>query len=588
VNSRWLHFTGIDKPDIRQVIHYGPPKTVEEYYQQIGRAGRDGATSECIMYVSDSDFDRYKGDFYLGNLSGGAKTAVTQSIDALKAYSLDSEKCRRRALLEFFSETPAFGERCGNCDNCRNNATFGNDSQRDFGPLGARLVLKAADSLKEQGVSVLISVISGKTVEAFRYKRGFDARKVQLDITEARHALSTMKTQEYFRELIAPLVQKGYLEETSKKNDVNGYSRTWTCFNITELGRRALVDPAVPIMLPVSEAVREEERRIKEKQMEVLARLAESGVPKEKLPQKEVEAGDGEVIRAYSKWTGYLETMRRSGRDSRVPQLEALLSAFEAWRANTAVKHRMAPGTVLAEQALVTIAYTVATMPAGVKIKEEDLVAAGVRSRELDALLKVFHDWVDEAQPAAENGNDDAPQSEPVMNLTVGRVLQLEPWEFAVYKPIKSTGLASWESSYNRFSAGESPQAIAMSPANGRPIQARTVCCHLLQAMLYGRGLELHRLAQFLPPPTKREWWALEAAEVATGITVCGNPVVDKFDKMDLLRPILGELVDVPFGERSEYEKATFTAWFDRIEWYSTLKRVGYKPPFAVADKAQV
>jgi superfamily II DNA helicase RecQ len=60
---------GIDKPDIRCVIHYGAPKTVEEYYQQIGRGGRDGLATVCHMIWSDADFMAYSSDFYTKNLS---------------------------------------------------------------------------------------------------------------------------------------------------------------------------------------------------------------------------------------------------------------------------------------------------------------------------------------------------------------------------------------------------------------------------------------------------------------------------------------------------------------------------------------
>ena len=49
---------GIDKPDVRRVVHYGPPKTLEDYFQQIGRAGRDGRDAVCEMICSDSDFRR--------------------------------------------------------------------------------------------------------------------------------------------------------------------------------------------------------------------------------------------------------------------------------------------------------------------------------------------------------------------------------------------------------------------------------------------------------------------------------------------------------------------------------------------------
>merc|ERR1719199_2109272 len=64
---------GIDKPDIRRIVHYGPPKTVEEYYQQIGRAGRDGLTAHCELISSDSDFQNYASEFYVGGLTPEAK-----------------------------------------------------------------------------------------------------------------------------------------------------------------------------------------------------------------------------------------------------------------------------------------------------------------------------------------------------------------------------------------------------------------------------------------------------------------------------------------------------------------------------------
>ena len=61
---------GIDKPDIRQVVHWGAPQTMEGYLQQIGRAGRDGQMSQCTLYCSDSDFVKYESDFYTKDATG--------------------------------------------------------------------------------------------------------------------------------------------------------------------------------------------------------------------------------------------------------------------------------------------------------------------------------------------------------------------------------------------------------------------------------------------------------------------------------------------------------------------------------------
>jgi superfamily II DNA helicase RecQ len=124
---------GIDKPDTRRVIHYGPPKTLEEYYQQIGRAGRDGLPAECTMFTSGPDLDRYKSDFYLGGLSGSAREATLQSMDALKSFSMNAEVCRRKSLLDYFGEVPAFENAVDlrYVSECRQHQ---GDTTRDFPP----------------------------------------------------------------------------------------------------------------------------------------------------------------------------------------------------------------------------------------------------------------------------------------------------------------------------------------------------------------------------------------------------------------------------------------------------------------------
>ncbi|CAD6216658.1 unnamed protein product [Miscanthus lutarioriparius] len=105
---------GIDKPDVRCVIHYGCPKSLESYYQESGRCGRDGLPSVCWLYYQRSDFT--KADFYCSEAKNGTqRKAIMDSFMAAQKYCLLAT-CRRRFLLQYFGEE--CNTDCGNCDNC--------------------------------------------------------------------------------------------------------------------------------------------------------------------------------------------------------------------------------------------------------------------------------------------------------------------------------------------------------------------------------------------------------------------------------------------------------------------------------------
>jgi ATP-dependent DNA helicase RecQ len=103
---------GIDKPDVRRVVHWGPPRSLESYYQEAGRAGRDGAGAECTVLWRPRDF------------------LFTRVHPAMRRYVL-SRVCRRRVLLAYFGEALP-GGRCGGCDRCGGRDSAGHG--RGAGP----------------------------------------------------------------------------------------------------------------------------------------------------------------------------------------------------------------------------------------------------------------------------------------------------------------------------------------------------------------------------------------------------------------------------------------------------------------------
>jgi ATP-dependent DNA helicase RecQ len=189
---------GIDKSNVRFVVHMDLPKNIESYYQETGRAGRDGLRSEALLFFSWADVTKLKG---FAEVEGNEKqTEIMLKKLNLMARFGDLQTCRRRFLLNYFSEDLA--QDCGNCDNC--DTTY----ERFDGTIIAQKALSAVYRTGQRfGLSYLVDFLRGSEANTIREQhKELKTYGIGADIPKPNWFT-------YFDDLIA----QGFLEKTTGK-----------------------------------------------------------------------------------------------------------------------------------------------------------------------------------------------------------------------------------------------------------------------------------------------------------------------------------------------------------------------------------